>query len=280
MIKAGLNRRSFLKAAACTAAGIAVGPQAAFAKEAFGDWPVGIQSYTLRNFPVHEALRHIQGLGLNNVEMFSAHLAVDSNSDQIRAMLATLNRAHIHLRAHGVNSFTSDHMANRKVFEFAKSAGIRNITANPQPESFDSLEKLVEEYDVRVCIHNHGPDALYDTLGDVAKAVRGRHRLIGACIDTGHTLRSNEDPVKWVQELGPRVFALHLKDVEKKVKKTHDVVIGSAHLDLVGLFKSLKDVGFPSDGSISLEYESNPDNPIDDVKQCLVAAADAIAKVG
>ncbi|MCA9151848.1 MAG: sugar phosphate isomerase/epimerase, partial [Planctomycetales bacterium] len=114
---------------------------------------------------------------------------------------------------------------------------------------------------------------------DVVKAVKGHHRNIGACIDTGHVLRSNEDPIEWVNTLGPRVFALHLKDVAEKQARTHDVIIGQSFLDLVGLFKALKRIGFPADGSISLEYESSPDNPIDDVKQCLVAAEKALAEV-
>jgi sugar phosphate isomerase/epimerase len=205
-------------------------------------------------------------------------LALDSSDAQIQQMLATLGRAQIKLRAHGVNGFTADHEANRRVFEFAKKAGIRNITANPERDSFDSLDRLVEQYDIRICIHNHGPGALYDKLDDVVSAVKGRHAHIGACIDTGHTLRSNEDPVEWVKSLGPRVFALHLKDVAEKTGRTHDVVIGAAHLKLVDLFKTLQDIGFPADGSISLEYESNPDNPIDDIKQCLSAAAAAIAQ--
>ena len=57
-------------------------------------------------------------------------------------------------------------------------------------------------------------------------------------------------------------------------------MIGTAHLDLVELFKTLKKIKFPADGSMSIEYESNPQNPVDDVKQCLVAAAEAIKKAG
>ena len=83
----------------------------------------------------------------------------------------------------------------------------------------------------------------------------------------------------WVRELGPRVFALHIKDVAEQKKRTHDVIIGTSFLDLEGLFGALQEIGFPSDGSISLEYESSPDNPIDDVKQCLAAAAEAIDKL-
>jgi sugar phosphate isomerase/epimerase len=182
------------------------------------------------------------------------------------------------MNAFGVSGFTKDHEANRKLFEFAKRAGVRNLTANPQPDSFDSLERLVDEYDVRIAIHNHGPGALYDKLDSVAKAIEGRDKRIGVCIDTGHVLRSGENPVEWAKALGPRVFAVHLKDVAEMQKRTHDVVIGTAHLDVEGLFKTLRAIKFPADGSISVEYESSPDNPIDDIKQCLVVAEKAIAK--
>ena len=274
------SRRDFMQlvAGACAAAALPWSSTAS-AADRFGAWPIGIQSYTLRNFPVEQAIRHIQGLGINHIEMFSAHLPLDASQAHIDEMLATLKQANIQLRAHGVNSFTKDHEQNRAIFEFAKKAGFRNITANPELDSFDSLDQLCAEYDLRVCIHNHGPGALYDKLEDVVKAVKGHHRNIGACIDTGHTLRSNEDPIEWVNTLGPRVFALHIKDVAEKQARTHDVIIGQSFLDLVGLFKALKRTGFPTDGSISLEYESNPDNPIDDVKQCLAAAEKALAAV-
>jgi len=70
-----------------------------------------------------------------------------------------------------------------------------------------------------------------------------------------------------------------MKDEAKQEKKSHNVVIGSGHLDVLGLFKGLKKVGFPADGSLSLEYEANPANPIDDMKQCLAVAREAIAKL-
>jgi inosose dehydratase len=280
-----MNRRHFLSTAALATATFAV-PTILRAnrraedkeKDPYGGFPMGIQSYTLRNFNRAEALRHIEGLGIHYVEFFGAHFATDSNDEQIKEMQSQLDRAKLKISAHGVSGFSKDHEANRKLFDFAKRANFKTITADPSPDSFDSLDKLCEEYQVRIAIHNHGPGHRYDKLGDVQKAVKDRHKLIGACIDTGHTLRSDEDPVKWAAELGPRVFALHIKDVKERKSQTHDVVIGTAHLDLVDLFKTLRKIKFPSDGSMSLEYESNPQNPIDDVKQCLTAAAEAIAK--
>lgn len=248
-------------------------------KDPYAGLPMGIQSYSLRKFNLADALRHIQGLGLHYVEFFGAHFATNASPEKIKEMEGLLAKAKLKISAHGVNGFGKDHGANRKIFEFAKAAGICNITADPAPDSLYSLDKLVEEFDIRIAIHNHGPGHRYDGLETVQKAVKDRHKLIGACVDTGHVLRSAEDPVKWVRELGPRVFALHIKDVAERKDRTHDVVIGKGHLDVPGLFAALKKMAFPADGSLSIEYESNPDNPVSDIAECLTVARAAIGKV-
>ena len=275
------NRRRFLALTTAAAAGATIFdvPAILAADDPYRGLPIGVQSFSLRNYNVVDAIRHIQGMGLHFVEFYSKHLNPNATAAQLAENRQLLERAKVTLSAHGVNRFSKDHEANRKVFEFAKRAGVRNITANPTPDSFDSLDKLVAEYNIRIAIHNHGPGALYDSIDSVKKAVDGHHKLIGACVDTGHFIRSKEDPVKAVHELGPRVFGIHMKDEEKQEKKSHNVVIGSGHLDVLGLFKALKKVSFPADGSLSLEYEANPSNPIDDMKQCLAVAREAIAKL-
>ncbi|MBM4000535.1 MAG: sugar phosphate isomerase/epimerase [Planctomycetes bacterium] len=218
-------------------------------------------------------------MGIHFVECFPRHFPIDAADDVLRDNQAILKKAQIQLAGYGVVEFTRDHEANRRMFEQARRAGVRNITANPQPDSFESLERLVAEFDIRIAIHNHGPGALYDSIESVTRAVEKRHKWIGACIDTGHFLRSKEDPVRAVRELGKRVFALHIKDEARQEKDSHNVVIGRGHLDVVGLFQALKEVGFPADGDLALEYEANPANPIDDMKACLDVAREAIQKV-
>jgi sugar phosphate isomerase/epimerase len=280
-MKKPITRRHFCATSSVAAVGAFTLdlPHILAADDPYGGFPIGVQSYSLRNFNALEAIRHIQGMGLHHVEFFSKHLGLGATDEQIAERQAILKKAEISMSAHGVNSFSSDHAANRRIFEFAKRAGLPCLTANPQPDSFDSLDKLCAEYKVRIAIHNHGPDSLYDKIADVTAAVKGRHPLVGACIDTGHFIRSREDPVKAVHELGPRVFALHIKDEEKQEKRSRNVVIGSGHLDVVAIFKGLVKIGFPADGSLSLEYEATPENPIDAMKQCLVVAQEAIAKV-
>ena len=273
-----LHRRQVLAAAAAGVSMFEI-PSLSAAEDSFKGLPIGIQSYSLRGYNLLEAIRHIQGMGLHFVEFYPNHVPKEIDDEGLGNLNDLLKKAEIQIAAHGVWSFNSNHEFNKSIFDFAKRLGIKCLTANPTPDSFESLDKLVAEYKIRIAIHNHGPDALYDKIDSVVDAVKDHHPLIGACVDTGHFIRSKEDPVEAVMKLNKRVFALHIKDEAKMEKVSHNTIIGEGHLDVVGIFKALKKVKFPADGSISLEYEANPQNPIDDIKQCIEVAKDAIAKV-
>ena len=273
-----LHRRQVLAAAAAGVSMFEI-PSLSAAEDWFKGLPIGIQSYSLRGYNLLEAIRHIQGMGLHFVEFYPNHVPKEIDDEGLGNLNDLLKKTEIQIAAHGVWSFNSNHEFNKSIFDFAKRLGIKCLTANPTPDSFESLDKLVAEYKIRVAIHNHGPDALYDKIDSVVDAVKDHHPLIGACVDTGHFIRSKEDPVEAVMKLNKRVFALHIKDEAKMEKVSHNTIIGEGHLDVVGIFKALKKVKCPADGSISLEYEANPQNPIDDIKQCIEVAKEAIAKV-
>lgn len=245
----------------------------------YGGFPMGLQSYSLRAFGVDGALEKTAGLGLHWIEFFGAHYPTVPDPQKIAEMNAKLAKHDMTISSHGVQAFTKDHEANRKMFQFAKMAGIKNISANPTPDSFESLDALVKEYDIRIAIHNHGPDALYDKPVDAWKAVAGYDRRIGFCADLGHYIRSGYDAVEVTYLLGDRLYGVHLKDFAEQKKRTEGVIIGKGHLDVVGVFRALKKIGFPADGALSLEYEENPNEPIAEIKECLDVAAAAAQKV-
>lgn len=280
------SRRTFLAAATGTTIGIATG---AFSRrvlraadnakaDKFAGFNVGLQSYTLREFPIDQALAEINKMGLGSVELFDAHFSSKSTPAQIEAMQAKTKALGITMCGHGVNPFTADHEANRRWFEFAKQAGIKTLSANPSEDSFDSLDKLCEEYQIRIAIHNHGPGASYDKIADTLNAIKGHHQLIGACADLGHYIRSAEDPVRAINLFEGRLYGIHLKDFAEQKDVTKGVILGQGHLDVVGVFKALKKVNFPADGCLSLEYEENPKNPLADVAACLAAASEGAQK--
>ena len=113
---------------------------------------------------------------------------------------------------------------------------------------------------------------------DVLNAVKGRHPNIGACADLGHYIRSAEDPVRVIHLLKGRLFGVHLKDFSEQKKDTKGVILGQGHLNVAGVFKALREVDYPKDACLALEYEEKPENPLEDVKQCLAVAAEGAKK--
>jgi inosose dehydratase len=272
------SRRSFL-AAAGAAGGMAVlGSPPRAAAAAANPLNLGIQMYSLRGYPVDEALRHARDLGFRFVEFYGGMFPIGSDAAAIAAMKREVADLGLTITAHGVNDFTKDAAANRRIFEFARAAGIPTITADPHPDSFASLEELVREFDIRVAIHNHGPTSRYDKVVDVLRAVENRDRRIGACADLGHYLRSGERPTEVIRLLKGRLYGVHLKDFAEMQDKTRGVILGRGHIDVPAVFAALVQAGFPADGAVSVEYEENPMNPLDDLRECERVAREALAR--
>ena len=272
------SRRRFMSTLAGSAGVIAGGlAKPSFAAETgkYGPFQMGMQSYTLRKFPLDKALDTMQELGIQTVEFFDAHYPIASNEEQISTMNKKLADHKLKLLSHGVHGFGKDHEANKRFFDFAKRAGIRNLSADPSEDAFDSLDKLVAEYDIRIAIHNHGPGARYDKVDSVLSAIKNHHPKIGACADLGHYIRSAEDPVRVINLLEGRLYGVHLKDFEAPRGDAKGCIFGKGVLDVAGVFKALKKVNFPPDACLALEYEENADNPVDDLKQCLSVAEES-----
>ena len=122
---------------------------------------------------LNTALEHAKDLGFEQVEFYSGMFPLESSSEQIAEMKKKVADLGLTISAHGVNSLTANAAKNRKVFEFAKAIGIPTITADPDPDSFENLDELVKEFDIRVAIHNHGPRHRYNQVVDVLKAIEG-----------------------------------------------------------------------------------------------------------
>jgi len=199
--------------------------------------------------------------------------------ERIREVKSLLAQHNVGMRAHGVNQFGADASANRKVFELAKALGVRNLSAAPSKDAFESLERLAGEFDIRIAIHNHGPSSGYPTTQALADALASRHPHIGVCLDTGHSLRSGEDPVEAVHILRGRIYGVHLKDVAEMQEKTESVVLGAGHLDVEEVFRALKKAKVPADAAMSLEFEGEPKNPIPSIQKSLEVASAAARKI-
>ena len=281
----GLTRRGLIGAGLAAAGALALGrgsraePQkSATAPESgpYGPFRMGLQSYSLRGLTkdgkpdVAQALKATRDLALGYWESYIAHIPVLTEKAQAAEWKARLSDAGVAVIGYGVIRLSKDAGANRKAFEFAKLMGIPYLSADPDPDAFDVLDKLVDEYGVNVGIHNHGPGHRYDTIDKIAAAIKDHSPRIGCCIDTGHFLRSREDPVRAVEVFGSRTYGVHLKDVKDAKEFT---ILGKGDLRTADLFKALAKIKYPY--CLAVEYEEHPQDPIDDIRACLAAAREA-----
>jgi sugar phosphate isomerase/epimerase len=262
---------------------------AADAPPSYGPLNVGAQSYSFRDFKLERALKQYQTLGLKYAEFTRDHIPLTSTPAQLEAIKKLCQEYAVTPIAYGVQSFKKKSDDNRKNFELAKTLGLKYLSADPDPDSFDTLDKLCEEYKVAIAIHPHGPSGngrnmkmhRWYSAEVILPAVKDHNPLIGTCIDTGHILRcvlmdKKLDPVEQIRMMGARNFGLHLKDFDPATKK--EVIVGQGALDVPGIVKVLKDIDFK--GYVNLEYELNPKDPTADMAQGLKALAAAVKKVG
>jgi inosose dehydratase len=282
------DRRRFLQATAATL-GLAGLSRlvAAPTKEAdpFGGFMLGTQSYTFRHFDLEQALKRSQELGLHYVEFYQKHAPLDSKPDGIKAILNLCDKYEIKPLTYGVQRFTKNHDENKKIFDFGKALGIKTFSADPDPDSFDSLDKLCDEYKIAIAIHPHGPERggklhRWYSAEIIMQAVKDHNPLIGSCLDTGHLIRSAQlgkklDPAEEIRVMGKRNFGIHLKDHDNKKKE--DVIFGQGVLDVPAVLKALREVKF--DRLISIEYEAHEDEPSPDVKQCVQVFKESVKKL-
>ena len=111
-----VSRRRFLALSAAAAAGSAwlnSSPAGAQTSDRWGGFPIGVQSYSLREFKLPEVLRHLQRMQVKYVEFAGTHCPLTSTDDEIAQIVKMTHDAGLKISAHGVNRFTKDHDANR-----------------------------------------------------------------------------------------------------------------------------------------------------------------------
>lgn len=268
-MKQPFSRRSFVQSSAMIAASCATQgaiPSFADPSPASGkSSPVhlGLASYTFRNFTRAQMIGFMKQLNVTalNPKDVKDHLPIDPG-DEAKA-LADYAAAGISLHAAGVIYFPKDEDDDiRSKFEYAKRAGISVIVAgDPAPATLPRLEKFVKEYDIRIAIHNHGPeDKVFPSPLDVLKAVKNMDPRMGCCIDIGHAVRAGTDIVEAIHQVGPRLFNMHAKDLTSFHDKESQVAVGKGIMPIREIFAALIKTNYK--GFVDLEYEIHGDDPM------------------
>ena len=246
-----------------------------------GGFAVGCQAYTFNRFSVFEAIDKTASTGAKVIEFFPGQklspaepdvkFSHDAPPEVWEKVKAKLKEAGITPVAYGVVGLSKDEAASRKVFDFAKSFGIRVINTE-SVDAIDTFEKLVKEYDIKVGFHDHpkrADDANYKMWDPnyILSVVKDHDPRIGSCADIGHWVRSGLKPIDCVKILKGHIVSSHMKDLHAPLPSGHDVHWGEGVSGVKEVLDEYRAQGF--EGPISVEYEYNWDTNVEDAKACI-----------
>lgn len=284
----GFDRRRFLKVTGTLAAGIGLAGLSNSWLHAFEPtkgapnaekigWRLGCQAYSFNRFSFFEAVDKVQSLGLHCIEMYPGQRLStqkpdaktgDSLSPELRKEVKQkLADCGVKVVNFGVCGLPNSADACRKTFEFAKDMGIETLVSEPNFDALDLIEKLTDEYQINVALHNHPEPSRYWNPETVLKACQGRSKRIGACADTGHWMRSGINPIDGLRKLEGHIISFHLKDLNKYGRQGHDVPWGTGEGDMKAILTEIRRQGVKA--VFSIEYEYNWENSIPEIAQCV-----------
>lgn len=226
------------------------------------DIKLGVASYSFRKFSLADAIRMTKELGTPYINIKDFHLPLTSTPEQIDAARAQITGAGLTIVGIGNVNFQKDDPAQmRSKFEYAKRLGAPVIVCAPKPEQLGALNQLVQQFDLKMAIHNHGPeDPYFPSPQSVLQAVKNLDPRCGWCMDIGHSARTGADLVASIREAGPRLLDMHAKDLADPMKKESQVAVGEGKLPIPGIFEELIRINYH--GSVNLEYEIEDANPM------------------
>lgn len=286
-MKQTYSRRNFIQSSAIVTAACAASTtvpsfaQTAPASGKLSPIHLGLASYTFRNFTRAQLIGFMKQLNLNalNVKNIKDHLPSD-RQEEVKA-LEDYSAAGIQLHGAGTIGFLKDDDDDmRGKFEYCKRAGIPVIVAGgAAPPILPRLEKFVREYDIKIAIHNHGPeDKLWPSPLDVLKAVKDMDPRMGCCMDIGHAARAGTDVVQAIHTVGPRLFNMHMKDLKNFDAKDSSVAVGDGILPVREAFEALIATNYK--GFVDLEYEVNEEDPMPGVISSFAYMRGVLAGMG
>jgi sugar phosphate isomerase/epimerase len=262
----GCSRRQFVTTAAAAAAWTSVGPlpgvdTAVLAAGRPAALKMGVASYSMREFPLDQALEMAKALNVTYMTFKDVHIPRTDPPEVTRALRAKIEAAGITIMGGGTITIPNDPARIEKEFVYAKNAGFPLIYVDPEPAALDTIERLAKSYDIKVAIHNHGPeDKRWPRPQDAYAAIKSRDKRLGLCIDVGHTTRTGTDPVEACRECRDRLYDMHVKDLASKTDKESQVEVGRGVIDFPALFRTLIQIGYQ--GQVGLEYEIKAKNPL------------------
>jgi sugar phosphate isomerase/epimerase len=199
-------------------------------------------------------LDDVHRLGFDTVDVWGAHLNVEWATEEHVSLARTL----IDERGLTVGSYQvySGPKNLERACDIAAALGTSMLSGNV-PLDDERLPSLLAERGLRFAFENH-PDE--KTPADVL----GKIGANGACVDTGWFGTQGYSAPQAIEELGHRVWHVHLKDV-LAVGEPHETCRwGEGIVDIEGCVRALQGIGYS--GTIVVEHEPETFDPSEEIR--------------
>jgi len=266
------TRRTFVKAAGAgvIAAGLpaaGISSTAAVPVNAPDSFRLAVAGYTFARFNLDKSLEMMKKVGMTLLGVKDFHLPLDSSKEVIDQTLAKMKSYGV--EPYGVGPiYMKSEAAVDQAFAYAKLVGVNLIIGVPDVQLLPYVDKKVKEYNLRLAIHNHGPDLpIYPSAESIWKEIKDLDPRIGFCLDIAHTVRLGLDPIATYLKYKDRMYDFHIWDVDKPEKAGWCVEAGRGIIDFPKFFKTLRKTRYS--GTCSLEYGKDMGDPLSGIAESI-----------
>ncbi|MDR1479370.1 MAG: sugar phosphate isomerase/epimerase [Planctomycetaceae bacterium] len=229
-------------------------------------WRIGPQIYSFNRFPFDVAIKKVKETGSTSFELYSGQqLRKVENGRRVAVGPGLAGDDYKYFQDLIAETGCKPHAmgvcpADRAHFEFAVKLGLSVLNVEPKFDKIPEVNKLAEEYKIKVGLHNHPRPSIYWDPDIVLGQLKDSGKWVGACCDTGHWLRSGLDPLECVKKFKGRIVSFHIKDLSKKDKNFVFVPLGAGDCKIAEILREVatQEVKIP----FSIEYEAEWDNNV------------------
>jgi sugar phosphate isomerase/epimerase len=261
------SRRNFIRLAGVGAVTASI-PFKTMANSLPGSAPVqskelfelGVAGYSFfgYNGDIDKDIEILKAVNIKFVTLKDFQLPYNCTKEQADQVMGKFRAAGIEPYGLGVIDMSNEKDVDMAI-AYAQRAGVKMIIGAPRANVIQYLESKIKGTDIRVAIHNHGPeDKTFPDIDSIYEKIKNMDKKMGICLDIGHSFRCGHNPSEMLLKYHDRIYDMHFKDVDEPVKEGKTVVNGWGKMDFIGYIKALRKIKYS--GKISLEFElKNPD---------------------
>jgi len=268
-----ISRRDLLKTSALAAAALPFASITDLAQQS-GTHPadpnpwrglkIGVATYTFREWPIEQCIAGVKRVGLQYVSIKNVenHIDLSHTPEERKARAKMFRDAGLTPLSVGNVSMRQGEAGIRTAFEYARDIGVPTIVCAPSRDAIPILDKMVKEFDIKLAIHNHGPEdkGYFPSPYDAMDLISKYDKRIGLCIDVGHTARAGVDPAEAIVKCKERLYDMHMKDIHALGDRNTPIEGGRGILDTKAILAALIKIKYQ--GLVGFEYEKDGKDPL------------------